>query len=126
MKLLVDMNLSPEWLTVLQQAGWQACHWSNVGSPTAPDTDPLAWAREHGQVLLTQDLDFAELLFHTQAGTPSVMLLRLRNELDSAQQTRVCTLLRAVTAALETGALLVIEERRARLRRLPIETGRST
>jgi predicted nuclease of predicted toxin-antitoxin system len=121
-KILVDMNLSPEWLGVLAQAGWQASHWSGVGSPTAPDTDLRAWTRQHGCVLLTQDLDFAELLFHTQAGTPSVVLLRLRNELDSEQQARVCVLLRAATAALETGALLVIDERRARLRRLPIQT----
>ena len=35
-------------------------------------------------------------------------VLRLRNELDSAQQARVCTLLRTATATLETGALLVI------------------
>ena len=76
MKILVDMNLSPEWLAVL-----------------------------------------------AQAGTPSVVLLRLRNELDSAQQARVCALLRTVTAALEAGALLVIAEHRARLRRLPVETG---
>ncbi len=117
------MNLSPEWLTVLQQSGWQASHWSAIGSPTAPDTELLAWARQHGWVLLTQDLDFAELLFHTQAGTPSVALLRLRNELDSAQQARVCALLRTAAAALESGALLVIDEKRARLRRLPIETG---
>ena len=68
MKLLVDMNLSPEWLTVLEQAGWQARHWSTVGSPTAADTDLWDWARQHGCVLLTQDLDFAELLFHAQAG----------------------------------------------------------
>jgi len=117
------MNLSPEWLTVLEQAGWQASHWSTVGSPTAADTDLLAWAREHGWVLLTQDLDFAELLFHMQSGTPSVVLLRFRNELDSSQQARVCTLLRTATAALETGALLVIDGHRARLRHLPIETG---
>jgi predicted nuclease of predicted toxin-antitoxin system len=126
MKILVDMNLSPEWLTVLEQAGWQASHWSAVGSPTAPDTDLLAWARQQGWVVLTQDIDFAELLFHTQAGTPSVVLLRLGNELGSAQQARVCALLRTAAAPLETGALLVIDEHRARLRRLPIEIGRNT
>jgi hypothetical protein len=78
-KILVDMNLSPEWLAVLEQAGWQASHWSNVGSPTAPDTDLLVWARQHGWVLLTQDLDFAELLFHTQANTaPGCAVYRLK------------------------------------------------
>lgn len=126
MKILVDMNLSPEWLGVLNQAGWEASHWSNIGAPTAPDTELLIWARHHGWVVLTQDLDYSELLFQTRAGTPSVVLLRLRNELDVAQQARVCALLRTAGAALVTGALLVIDERRARLRRLPIETGDNT
>jgi predicted nuclease of predicted toxin-antitoxin system len=123
MKVLVDMNLSPEWLRALEQAGWRASHWSSVGPPTATDTDLLDWGTQHGWVLLTQDLDFAELLFHTQAGQPSVVLLRLRNELDSAQQARFCALLRTAEPALEHGALLVIDEHRARLRRLPIEIG---
>ena len=123
MKILVDMNLSPEWLVVLEQAGWETSHWSTIGSPTAPDTGILAWARQHDWVVVTQDLDFAEILFHTQAGEPSVVLLRLRNELDNAQQIRICALLRTAATALETGALLVINEHRARLRRLPIEIG---
>ncbi len=29
-KLLVDMNLSPQWIPVLQH-GWPAVHWSDVG-----------------------------------------------------------------------------------------------
>ncbi|MFO1460827.1 MAG: DUF5615 family PIN-like protein [Verrucomicrobiota bacterium] len=120
MKILVDMNLSPEWLSVLELAGWQAGHWRDIGSPTAEDANLLAWARRQGFVLLSQDLDFAELLFQTQAGSPSVVLLRLRNELDPSQQLRICTLLKGATPALESGALLVIDERRARLRRLPI------
>ena len=120
------MNLSPEWLGVLNRAGWEASHWSNIGAPTAPDTELLTWARHHGWVVLTQDLDYSELLFQAQAGVPSVVLLRLRNELDVAQQARVCALLHTAGAALETGALLVIDERRARLRRLPIEIGDNT
>ena len=120
MKILVDMNLSPEWLPVLGRSGWEASHWSTVGAPTAADTELFDWARENGWLLLTQDLDFAELLFHTQAGAPSIVLLRLRDELDAAQQARVCALLKAAADALESGGLLVIEPHRARLRRLPI------
>ena len=25
------MNLSPDWVEVFEQAGWQAVHWSNTG-----------------------------------------------------------------------------------------------
>lgn len=38
MKLLVDMNLSPTWLPVLQAAGHEALHWSTVCDPRAEDS----------------------------------------------------------------------------------------
>jgi predicted nuclease of predicted toxin-antitoxin system len=30
-KILVDMNLSPEWVPALVREGWEAVHWSAVG-----------------------------------------------------------------------------------------------
>jgi predicted nuclease of predicted toxin-antitoxin system len=35
MKILVDMNLSPGWVRFLADSGFEAVHWSNVGSATA-------------------------------------------------------------------------------------------
>jgi predicted nuclease of predicted toxin-antitoxin system len=37
MKLLVDMNLSPRWVTLLTGAGIVAEHWSTLGVQTAPE-----------------------------------------------------------------------------------------
>lgn len=31
MKLLVDMNLSPRWVSFLSEAGMEAVHWTAVG-----------------------------------------------------------------------------------------------
>lgn len=120
MKLLIDMNLSPEWLAVLLRAGLEAKHWSEIGEFDAEEGVLLACAREQGFVVLTQDLDFGQLLFRTHAAGPGVVLLRIRNELDSLQQSRICRLLHSAGPALEAGALLVIDEKRARLRRLPM------
>jgi predicted nuclease of predicted toxin-antitoxin system len=62
MKLLVDMNLSPEWVAVLKEAGWETEHWSKVGDPRAADSEIMAWATKHGHVVFTHDLDFGSLL----------------------------------------------------------------
>ncbi|HEY1628855.1 MAG TPA: hypothetical protein VGF52_03285 [Tepidisphaeraceae bacterium] len=35
-KILIDMNLSPAWTTLLRQHGWTAIHWSDVGDPAGP------------------------------------------------------------------------------------------
>jgi len=39
MKLLVDMDLSPRWVGVLTAAGFEAAHWSTLGSYDAPDAE---------------------------------------------------------------------------------------
>lgn len=76
MRLLVDMNLTPRWVQSLADAGHQATHWSAVGDPTASDEQICAYAREHGLIVLTNDLDFSQILAHTRQSGPSVVLLR--------------------------------------------------
>ena len=44
MKILVDMNLSPSWIPVLERHGWPTVHWSDVGSPRAADREIMDWA----------------------------------------------------------------------------------
>ena len=42
MKLLVDMNLSPRWVSVLGDAGIEAAHWSTLGDPKVSDSEIMA------------------------------------------------------------------------------------
>ena len=50
-KLVVDMNLSVEWIAELGKHGWQAVHWSTVGDPGADDSVIMAWAQANQHVL---------------------------------------------------------------------------
>ena len=61
MKVLLDMNLSKAWLSVLREAGHEVAHWSDCGAATAPDIEIMNYARTHGFVILTHDLDFGTL-----------------------------------------------------------------
>ena len=123
MRLLVDMNLSPDWVPLLKGRGWEASHWSTIGKGNEPDPDLLAWARTNGHVVLAQGLDFSQILFATKDAGPSVVLLRMDNEFDLAARDRVCAALHEAESALTAGALLVVSPTRARLRRLPVVPG---
>lgn len=120
MKLLVDMNLSPDWVPLLASHGWEACHWSTIGPGNAPDSTLMSWAREHRHIVLTQDLDFSQLLYTTRESGPSVILLRMDNEFDSAAREHVCAAIALAETQLTAGALLTISGHRVRLRHLPI------
>src|ERR1041385_733998 len=121
MKLLVDMNLSPDWVAVLRQGGWEAVHWSTIGNPRAEDSEIMAWAREHGHVVFTHDLDFGTALALTRAEGPSVVQVRTQDVTPLAIGTMVSNALRQFQSQLEKGALIVLDETRARARVLPIE-----
>jgi len=42
LRIVVDMNLSLEWVPLLEQAGWSAVHWSSIGDPRADDATIIA------------------------------------------------------------------------------------
>lgn len=75
-RVLVDMNLSPRWVAILDAAGFTAGHWSDLGPVTAPDSDLMAHARGHDMIVLTHDLDFGTIMAATGGEKPSVAQIR--------------------------------------------------
>jgi predicted nuclease of predicted toxin-antitoxin system len=73
MKVIVDMKLSPLWAAQLKAAGFDAVHWSLLGLAYAPDTEIMSFAKLHGHTVLTQHLDFGEILAATQGEKPSIV-----------------------------------------------------
>ena len=120
MKIVLDMNLSPDWAQALASHGWEAVHWAAVGDPRATDRVIMEWARSQGYVVLTHDLDFGALLALTHAEGPSVVQVRTQDLLSSAIQALLVNSLRAYEKELNQGALLTVDEARARIRILPI------
>ena len=120
MKLLVDMNLSPRWVKTLIQAGIEAAHWSALGAPDASDATIMTFARDNGYVVLTHDLDFGTALALTHARGPSVIQVRAQNVLPERMGPLVLSVLRRYEAELTTGALVVVEASKSRVRVLPL------
>lgn len=119
MKIVIDMNLSPDWVKVLTDAGWESVHWSTVGDMRATDDVIMSWARENGYIVFTHDLDFGVLLALTQAESPSVIQVRTQDVFPEVLGSRLVKVLQEHQAALEKGALLTVDEAKARVRVLP-------
>ncbi len=119
-KVLVDMNLSPEWAPVLQRQGWSAVHWSTVGDPRAADRTIMDWAAANGYIVFTHDLDFGTTLALTHATGPSVLQVRGQDVLPDHLEGVVIAALRQQDSDLASGALVVVDESRSRVRVLPI------
>ena len=121
MKLLVDMNLSPRWISVLAEAGIEATHWSSLGAANAPDTTIMAYARANAYVVLTHDLDFSAILAATHGEKPSVVQIRAEDISPDAIGANVIVALRQLTNELEQGVLVTVDPNGTRLRVLPLQ-----
>src|SRR5437762_1173381 len=119
-KILVDMNLSPDWVLLLQKQGWEAVHWSSIGDPRASDRTIMAWARAQSHLVFTHDLDFGTMLALTHESGPSVIQVRAQDILPDHLGSMVIAALRQHESDLMSGALVVVDESRSRVRVLPI------
>ncbi len=121
MKLLLDMNLSPAWEAVFRAEGWEARHWSRVGRFDAPDAEIMAWARAHGFIVVTQDLDFTAILAATRAEGPSVVQLRGQDISPTNLGPGLVRVLQDYSLLLIRGSILTVDLGRSRVRMLPLE-----
>ena len=119
MRFLADMGVDRRTVRWLQQNGDDATHIGDEGLHRLPDSDIFDKADAERRVILTFDLDFGEIAALSRGRIVSVVLFRLRNTRTPHVIDRLASAL-SFREALEHGAVVVVEESRCRVRRLPI------
>lgn len=121
MKCVADMGIALSTVHALRQHGHDVRHLSEDGLQRLSDPLILEKARSEERLVITCDLDFADLLALGAYASPSVILLRLQDQTPTSVIPRLLHVLSECRAALSAGAIVTIEETRYRLRHLPIE-----
>jgi predicted nuclease of predicted toxin-antitoxin system len=119
-RIIIDINLAPRWAEFLSANGFEATHWSTVGSVTASDEEIMRHAVRDGAIVLTHDLDFGAILAASGGKGPSVVQIRADNIGVQAIGMHVVTALHQSVDELVVGALMTIEPGRLRLTLLPL------
>ncbi len=120
MRFLADAGISPRTAEYLRRAGHDAVHVRDLGMQRATDQVLVERAKQEERILLTFDLDFGEILALGVIVRPSVMIFRLTDERADAVNRRIERVLAEQGEALGSGALILVEDARYRIRRLPI------
>ena len=80
----------------------------------------MEWARQNQHVVFTHDLDFGTLLALTRAAGPSVIQARAHDVLPEHLENVVVNAIQTYQSQLEQGAIVTVDELRAKVRVLPL------
>ena len=105
----------------LRSEGHDAIHLRDLRLASLPDREVFARAAEDGRIVVTFDLDFGEIVGLIGAKGPGVVLLRLRLARQHHLRGRLRIAIAEAAEALLAGAIVVVEDTRIRIRRMPPE-----
>ena len=112
------MGISPKVLHMLQALGHEGVRCSEVGLSRAADIEILAYAQTHGLILISTDLDFADLVMMCQQPCPGMILLRLDNPSSEVMCIRIQAALGALAEDEVCGSIVIIQRNKVRTRKL--------
>ena len=120
MKFIADMGISLRTVEWLRQLGHDVVHLRDRGLQKLPDDEILTLALVEQRIVLTIDLDFAQLLAISKQTLPSVILFRLGNENYDEIDRRLIEVLHNCQQDLATGAIVSVNNETFRVKKLPI------
>lgn len=121
MRFLIDNALSPWLAEMLRQAGHDAVHVRDYGMQAADDKSILERAEQEQRTVVSADTDFGGLLAERMSQVPSFILFRGNlTRVPSKQLQILLANLSSVESALNSGAIIVFEPFRIRIRNLPL------
>lgn len=120
MRFLADMGMSMRIVEWLRLHNHDAVHLREQNLHTLPDREIFDKAISEGRIILTFDLDFGEIVALSKGRPVSVILFRLRNTTVPFVLQRLDSVIGESASFLENGYIIIVEETRYRVRKLPI------
>ncbi len=120
MRFLVDLNMSPRTVALLNDLGHDAIAGKEVMPPRSPDSEIVALAIEENRVVVTMDSDISRIIAESGWTEPSAILIRMPNASVEVVNRALASTLPEVEASLLRGAIISIDGVRHRTHPLPV------
>ena len=101
------MGVSVTTVEALRAVNHDAVHLRDEGLIRLPDSQIVAKAVAESRIVLTFDLDFAEILAIARSESPSVIIFRLRNQTPAAVNPRLFRVIADCAQELAVGAIVI-------------------
>lgn len=119
MRILADMHISPETVRFLRDIGHDVIRVNEILPANSTDSLIVKAARDSKRAVLTQDLDFSELIAVSGDSQPSLISLRLSSSRIEYVNNILAKILPGIDEDVIKGSMISVEDSRIRIRKLP-------
>ncbi len=120
-KFIADIHISPLTVIELQKKGYNIIRVTDKLPATTLDKEIIQLAYQEKAVMITQDLDFSAIIAQSGLNGPSVISLRVANAKPDIITQILIRVLPLIEAELREGAIVSIDEKEYRIKKLPVE-----
>jgi predicted nuclease of predicted toxin-antitoxin system len=121
MRFLIDNALSPYIAKGLIEAGHDAIHVRDIGMQKSDDISIFKRAESEGRIIVSADTDFGTIHALWKKEKPSLILFRRETGVKPEELLKVLLAnLPVISEDLKKGSIVVIGEKKIRIRELPI------
>jgi len=116
-RFVIDEPLPRSAANAIREAGHEAIDIRDIGLRGASDDEIWNYARQHEAVLVTADVEFADMRRLNQGGAPGIVLVRMPSASAPALAAELAGALSGLSEGDLAGSVVVIEPGRVRIRR---------
>ena len=120
LKFIADIHISPLTVKALQNNGYDIVRITDKLPATASDKEIIRLVHQENAVIITQDLDFSAIIAQSGLNGPSVVSLRVADAKPDIITRILMTVLPLIEADLIGGAIISIDEKEYRIKKLPV------
>lgn len=121
LKFIADIHISPLTVEALRKKGYDIVRITDKLPSTASDKEIILLAHQERAAIITQDLDFSAIIAQSGLNGPSIISLRLDNAKPDVISRLLVTVLPLIETELSEGAIISINEKEYRVKRLPVK-----
>lgn len=121
LKFLIDNALSPIFSKQLRTYGFDVIHVRDIHMQKSSDDEIFDFAQRENRIVVSADTDFGTIVTLRNEKSPSVIIFRrTKNRKPLEQVALLMSNLDEIKSYLEIGSIVIIEDKRIRIRSLPI------
>lgn len=118
-KFIADVNISPITISSLNEAGYDIRRVTKFLPPNSSDVEIINLAVKMDFTIITQDLDFSDLIAQSTLTKPSLITIRTENPSPINVTNILLNLFPLIEDDLKIGSLISVNEKNYRVRRIP-------